>query len=114
LAICKYCELEMHTADGCVKLPVKTIDGEYDPIPYGSELNRPAAQSGMRHHGVVLEDPPRCHDCCVLPGHYLHVGCDWEECPRCHDQLIGCECDPDAIESSTPEEPETQADQIEG
>jgi hypothetical protein len=38
-----------------------------------------------------------------LPGYFHHVGCDWEECPRCHDQLLSCDCDPDAIPSSTPE-----------
>jgi len=26
-----------------------------------------------------------------------------EECPRCHEQLIGCDCDPDAIDGSEPE-----------
>lgn len=103
MAVCKYCELEMHTADGCVKLPVKTIDGEYEPIPYGSEQNHPPAQPGVRHHGVVLGDPPRCHDRLVLPGHYHHVGCDWEECPRCHGQYIGCECEPVEEEPSGPE-----------
>jgi hypothetical protein len=103
MAVCKYCELEMRTADGCVKLPVKTIDGEYEPIPYGSEQNRPPAHPGVQHHGVVLGDPSRCHDCLVLPGHYHHVGCDWEECPRCHGQYIGCECKPVEEEPSGPE-----------
>jgi hypothetical protein len=95
MAICKYCELEMNGADGCVKMPVKTIDGDMEPIPYGSEK------------GYELSQPDhRCHDCDALPDHYHHVGCDMEECPRCHEQLIGCDCDPEAIPSSTPEDPE--------
>jgi hypothetical protein len=82
MAICKYCELEMNKADGCVKLPVKTVDGDFDPIVYGNET------------GVEPEPPDhRCHDCGALPGHYHHNGCDWEECPRCHGQLIGCDCE---------------------
>ena len=108
MAICKYCELEMHTADGCVKLPVKTLDGDMDPIPYGSESRDEPPRPGQYHHGVLIGDPPRCHDCCALPGNYHHVGCDWEECPRCHGQYIGCKCDPAATEASTPEEPETK------
>ncbi len=106
MAICKYCELEMNEADGCVKMPVKTLDGDMDPIPYGSESRDEPPAPGQRHHGVLIGDPPRCHDCAVLPGHYHHVGCDWEECPRCHGQLIGCDCEPEPIESSTPEETE--------
>ena len=95
MAICEYCVLEMNGADGCVKLPVKTIDGKYDPIPYGSETRVPPPPTNHR-----------CHDCDALPGHYHHVGCDWEECPRCHEQLLSCDC--------VPEEPEDEADQVEG
>jgi hypothetical protein len=88
MAICDYCELEMNGADGCVKMPVKTIDGNLDPIPYGSEAG--------------YSSPPglRCHDCDALPGHYHHPGCDLEECPRCHKQLISCDCQPVEEESS--------------
>jgi hypothetical protein len=67
MAICKYCELEMHDADGCVKMPIKTIDGEMEPIPYGSEKRCEPPQPGHR-----------CHDCDALPGNYHHVGCDCE------------------------------------
>ncbi len=95
MAICKYCELEMNEADGCVKLPVKTVDGDFDPVLYGSETGKEP-------------EPPdhRCHDCSALPGHYHHAGCDWEECPRCHEQLISCDC--------ILEEADEQADQTEG
>jgi hypothetical protein len=97
MAICKYCEQEMHTADGCKKMPVNTVDGPFDPIPYGGEKQhlKEAPSPGQHHHGVLIGDPPRCHDCDALPGHYHHVGCDWEECPRCHGQYIGCDCAPE-------------------
>jgi hypothetical protein len=108
VAICKYCEQEMNTADGCVKLPVKTIDGNFDPIPYGSESGDEPPAPGQRHHGVLIDDQPRCHDCAALPGHYHHAGCDWEECPRCHKQLLGCECEPVETES---EESTSQTEQ---
>ena len=83
MAICKYCELEMNEAHGCVKMPVKTIDGNLDPILYGSEIGREPEKPGHR-----------CHDCGALPGHYHHPGCDWEQCPRCHKQLLSCDCEP--------------------
>jgi hypothetical protein len=82
----------MNEASGCVKTPVRTIDGELDPILYGSEINH--------------QPPPpchRCHDCGALPGYYHHAWCDWEECPCCHGQLFSCDCEL--------EEPEEQADQ---
>jgi hypothetical protein len=111
VAVCKYCDQETNTADGCVKMPVKTVDGEMEPIPYGSESRDEPPRPGQRHHGVLIGDPPRCHDCCVLPGHYHHVGCDWEECPRCHGQYIGCQWEPveEASETeSTQEETENR------
>jgi hypothetical protein len=97
MAICKYCQQEMHTAEGCIKMAVPTIDGPFDPIPYGGEiqhLKEPPAP-GQYHHEVLIGDPPRCHDCSALPGFYHHVGCDWEECPRCHGQEISCDCHPE-------------------
>ena len=92
MAICQYCEQEMHAANGCVKLPVKTIDGPLDPVLYGSEIGNPPEPEGHR-----------CHDCGALPGYYHHAGCDWEQCPRCHDQLISCDCQPVDDESSEAE-----------
>ena len=102
MAICKYCQQEMNGTDGCVKMPVRTVDGQLDPIPYGSEEKHRESPPtpGQHHHGVLIGDPPRCHDCDALPGHYHHPGCDWEECPRCHGQLIGCDCDPEAISAA--------------
>jgi len=87
MAICDYCLLETNGADGCVKMLVKTIDGELDPIPYGNERRCHPPSPGHR-----------CHDCDALPGHYHHAGCDWEECPRCHGQLLSCECLPADVE----------------
>ena len=49
MAFCKYCQQEMNGADGCVKMPVRTIDGPFDPIPYGGEKQHleEAPQPGM-------------------------------------------------------------------
>ena len=75
MAISKYCELEMNETDGCVKLPVKTVDEDFDPVLYGGEI------------GLSPNRPDhRCHDCGALPGHYHNAGCGWERCPRCHEQ----------------------------
>jgi len=106
MAECKYCQQEMNSAEGCVKLPVKTMEGPFDPIPYGYEtqFTTEPPSPGQQHHGVLIGDPPRCHDCAALPGNYHHVGCDYEECPRCHEQLIGCDCEPEAIPRSEGEE----------
>ena len=92
MAMCRVCESEMKTADGCLPLKVPTMAGEMERILYGEELNNPVPMPGRTQHGVVLGDPPRCHDCGVLPGHFHHIDCDWEECPNCHDQLISCDC----------------------
>jgi hypothetical protein len=89
----------MNGADGCVKMPVKTIDGDLDPIPYGSETGYTRPPEGHR-----------CHDCDALPGHYHHPGCDMEECPRCHKQLIGCDCEPVEEESSEAEGTEEETE----
>ncbi len=106
MAICKYCQLEMNEADGCVAMPVRTIDGPMQPLLYGQETQfaNEAPAPGQHHHGVLIGDPPRCHDCAALPGHYHHPGCDYEECPRCHEQLIGCDCDPEAVDAEDEEE----------
>jgi hypothetical protein len=108
MAYCKYCQQEMNGADGCVKLPIKNDFGSFEPVSYGNEkqfANQPPSP-GQHHHGVLIEDPPRCHDCGILPNRYHHVGCDYEECPRCHETLVGgnCECDSTAISSDIPEE----------
>jgi hypothetical protein len=80
MAICRFCESEMHTADGCTEAPIMMADGViYAPVRYGQEIDwgRPKG---------------RCGDCRVLPGRVHHHGCDIEECPRCHRQGITCGC----------------------
>ena len=69
MAICKYCEQEMNTAEGCVKLPVRTVDGAMEPIAYGSESRDEPPAPGQRHHGVLIGDHP-AHDSAALPLHY--------------------------------------------
>ena len=93
MAVCKYCNQEMHEAAGCVMEPILTVDGEIDPVKYGDELH-PTMRSDQ--DGVLRR---RCGDCAALPGNYHHVGCDIEECPRCHGQLLSCDC---VIEESQP------------
>jgi len=81
MAVCVRCELEMNQTNGCVKMSIKTVDGELDPILYGSETRD--------------EPPPanhRCHDCGAFPGYYHHSWCDWEECPRCREHIFSCDC----------------------
>ena len=67
MAVCKYCQLEMNEADGCVKMPVPTQEGPYDPVPYGSERRDEPPAPGQYHHRILIGDPPRCHDCAALP-----------------------------------------------
>ena len=87
MAVCEYCELEMHTADGCRKMPVKTIDGAVlTRYPYGSRRQQrsdeaPALRANIITASSSSEIRRRCHDYVHrYPGHFHHVGCDWEEC----------------------------------
>jgi len=86
MAICKYCNLDMKQADGCVLETIPTADGELNPLPFGSEMYL------IQQAAFADGTPRRCDDCNALPAHYHHPGCDIEECPRCNGQLITCGC----------------------
>jgi len=81
MTVCKLCNREMHTAQGCVKVLFKYKDGKtLDPIKFG-------------HPGdLMYTDTKQCHDCNCKVGHYHHSGCDAEACPRCRGQAISCDC----------------------
>jgi hypothetical protein len=100
MAICPLCKGEMNNVDGCVPMSIRTVEGLFKQVKYGEETRNEPPHPGQLQHGVVVGDPPRCHDCRALPGHVHHLNCDWEECPRCHEQLIGCDCVVEEIEAS--------------
>lgn len=80
MAKCNFCNRDMLTDDGCVKVPIIHNGEKYDPIKFGEELHR------------CIEGEERCLDCNAKVGHYHHPGCDWEECPVCGGQLLSCGC----------------------
>jgi hypothetical protein len=84
MAICKFCEQEMHEASGCVLNPINTVDGLLEPIKFGDEKDPWRKEYATK----VL----RCGDCATTPGNYHHAGCDIEECPRCGGQILSCDC----------------------
>jgi hypothetical protein len=75
---------------------VETTDDPFNPVPYGNERRYATRHPspGEQQHGVIVGDPPRCHDCGAMPGGFHHAGCDYEECPRCYEPLLGCGCVP--------------------
>lgn len=82
MAICRQCNREMLTADGCDATHVKNArtGEELERIRFGSEAEDWGTARG------------RCGDCACKVGHYHHVGCDVERCPVCGGQLISCGC----------------------
>lgn len=37
MAVCQYCEKDMKTADGCVRVPIKPKCREHEPVKVGEE-----------------------------------------------------------------------------
>ena len=81
MAICRFCNQDMRTANGCVHVPIIHNGKAYDPIKVGEMGDHSAYWYG-----------DRCPDCNALFGHYHHPGCDQERCPVCGGQLILCGC----------------------
>jgi len=77
MAICPWCEKDMHEAKTCSgSVEVEFPDGTKLP-PSKEHFNEPSG---------------RCHDCNIEHGGVHHPGCDVERCPRCGGQLISCGC----------------------
>lgn len=91
MAECEDCQQEMTKKLGCIKNPVVTEDGVFDPIVFGAE----------RHFRIPNKF---CGDCGAPRGSFHHRGCDIEECPRCRCQLITCGCDIESWDESDIEE----------
>lgn len=77
MAVCRDCDQEMTTADGCRSSRV--VVGGRTVVRRRWRPERGAEQE-------------RCGDCGASPGGWHHLGCDLEPCPLCRRQLITCDC----------------------
>ena len=82
MAVCNWCQLEMHDRIGCTVKSYNDFKDNLprDRIPFDSEAN---SNSGSFEH---------CSDCLSPVGSLHHPGCDIEECPCCNEQSITCNC----------------------
>lgn len=80
MAVCRFCNKEMLSAQSCVRVPIKYKGKEYEPIRFGEEGK------------IWISEDKKCHDCGVGIGGFHHPGCDAERCPICGGQLISCGC----------------------
>ena len=82
-AICKVCNGNMLTANGCKPFEFIHENKQYSRFKVGDA-------------GDFYENGNAdtwCTDCGSKHGHYHHPGCDCEYCPVCGDQLLFCDCD---------------------
>lgn len=81
MAICTWCQQEMHDRIGCNL----TVFGDFEDlqprrrIPFGKEMG----SVGQQEH---------CPDCLSPIDAFHHPGCDIEQCPRCDKQAVTCGC----------------------
>lgn len=97
MAICRDCQQDMRTADGCIVTELTCKGRRYATFPYGSDPGW-KARSG------------RCGDCGARCGHHHHIGCDIQVCPRCRRQLITCDCRFDELADDYDDDPEDDLD----
>lgn len=81
MAVCTWCQQEMHDRIGCNL----TVFGDFEDlqprqrIPFGKE-------------SMDIGQYENCPDCLSPTGAYHHPGCDIEQCPCCNKQAITCGC----------------------
>jgi hypothetical protein len=82
MAICSFCQLEMHDAVSCTVSVLHQRGVPVPQIPYGAE----------HHPRAWGPRPPTCGDCRTPLGGYHHLGCDLQVCAVCRGQMISCDC----------------------
>ena len=82
--ICKHCNQEKKTANGCNKHDYLCDGKVHTSVLYADE------REGYVTTGS--KPPPRCHDCGTMQKQHHHPGCPMERCPVCAKQLTICGC----------------------